>query len=273
MTKTLPRSHLPRSPSTASDAARVAVAGDGASASRCSICRPAKRARACSPFTAFSTRAAAGPLAIYEAGGGSTSFLPLDVLRRAHVTVVDIDDDQIRNNDYAQETILGDIQTYRFAARQLRSRHLLQRHRACPRRRGRAERLLRGAETERPDPDRRAEPEVAVRHRHEILAALVPCLVLPPCARREERRPARPGAVPDPFPSAGHAVELEAFAQAHGLQTIYRKQYESPRFPEMRPRKPLLATLLDAVAEVDELLLPGKTDVRHGDYHVILRKR
>ena len=53
-------------------------------------------------------------LAIYEAGGGSTSFLPLGVLRRAHVTVVDIDEDQIRNNDYAQAAILGDIQTHRF---------------------------------------------------------------------------------------------------------------------------------------------------------------
>src|SRR4030081_2835451 len=49
-----------------------------------------------------------GKLAIYEAGGGSTSFLPLSVLHRAHVTVVDIDEDQIRNNDYAQESILGD---------------------------------------------------------------------------------------------------------------------------------------------------------------------
>ena len=55
-----------------------------------------------------------GELLIYEAGGGSTSFLPLKVLRRAHVTVVDIDQDQIRNNDYAQQAILGDIQTYRF---------------------------------------------------------------------------------------------------------------------------------------------------------------
>src|ERR1700704_6047106 len=53
-------------------------------------------------------------LAIYEAGGGSTSFLPLSVLNRAHVTVVDIDEDQIRNNSYAQEAILGDIQSYRF---------------------------------------------------------------------------------------------------------------------------------------------------------------
>ena len=53
----------------------------------------------------------AGELSIYEAGGGSTSFLPLKVLHRAHVTVVDIDEDQIRNNDYAQETILGDVQS------------------------------------------------------------------------------------------------------------------------------------------------------------------
>ena len=52
---------------------------------------------------------------IYEAGGGSTSFLPLKLLARSHVTVVDIDADQIRNNDYAQQAILGDIQTYRFA--------------------------------------------------------------------------------------------------------------------------------------------------------------
>src|SRR4051812_46144172 len=56
----------------------------------------------------------AGNLAIYEAGGGSTSFLPLSVLDRAHVTVVDIDEDQIRNNSYADKTILGDIQSYRF---------------------------------------------------------------------------------------------------------------------------------------------------------------
>ena len=31
--------------------------------------------------------------------------------------------------------------------------------------------------------------------------------------------------------------------------------------------------LLDAGARVINFFLPGKTDVRHGDYHVILRKR
>jgi hypothetical protein len=41
----------------------------------------------------------------------------------------------------------------------------------------------------------------------------------------------------------------------------------------MRARKPVLAALLDTFAAAMNLLLPGKADVRHGDYHVILRKR
>jgi hypothetical protein len=54
---------------------------------------------------------------------------------------------------------------------------------------------------------------------------------------------------------------------------VYRKQYESPRYPEMRLRKPVLGALVDAASRVMNFVLPGKTDVRHGDYHVILRKR
>ena len=78
-------------------------------AARRSTQKPARGSRNPLGKAAFEDR-----LAIYEAGGGSTSFLPLDIWNRAHVTVVDIDADQIRNNDYAQEKILGDIQTYRF---------------------------------------------------------------------------------------------------------------------------------------------------------------
>jgi len=47
----------------------------------------------------------------------------------------------------------------------------------------------------------------------------------------------------------------------------------SPRYPEMRARKPFSAALIDAAATVLNALLPGKGDVRHGDYQVILRKR
>jgi hypothetical protein len=41
----------------------------------------------------------------------------------------------------------------------------------------------------------------------------------------------------------------------------------------MRARKPVLAALLDAAAVVMNVVLPGKADVRRGDYHAILRKR
>jgi len=66
---------------------------------------------------------------------------------------------------------------------------------------------------------------------------------------------------------------LEAFAAAHGLETIYRREVESPRYPEMRKRKPLLAALVDAGVAALDFMLPRGTDIRRGDYHIILRKR
>ena len=43
---------------------------------------------------------------LYEAGGGSTSWLPKELSERATVVVVDIDETQIRNNTYAHQKIL-----------------------------------------------------------------------------------------------------------------------------------------------------------------------
>jgi hypothetical protein len=96
---------------------------------------------------------------------------------------------------------------------------------------------------------------------------------------RGDKNAGKPGQAP--FPTFFHPLvslsRLEAFAAEHGLQVIYRKEYESPRFAEMRARRPVLAALLDATAAamnlVLNLFLPGKADVRRGDYHVILRKR
>ena len=197
-------------------------------------------------------------LKIYEAGGGSTSFLPLNVLRRAHVTVVDIDEDQIRNNDYAQETILGDIQTYRFA----------------------------------PDSFDLVICYNVIEHVPDVEAALLGfcqslkdnglILIGAPNPRslsgvvtkysphwfhvwfyrhvRGDKNAGLPGCAP--FPTHFHPLvtlsNLEAFADRHGLQMIYRKQYESPRYPEMRRRKPLFAALVDAAAKVMNFFLPGK---------------
>ena len=212
-------------------------------------------------------------LAIYEAGGGSTSFLPLDVLHRAHVTVVDIDEDQIRNNDYAQQTILGDVQTYRFAPNSFDLlicynviEHLPDVEAAlsgfcCSLKPGGL--ILIGA------PNPQSLSGIVTKYSPHWFHVWFYRYV------RGDKKAGQPGQAP--FPTFFHPLvtlsRLETFAETRGLQLIYRKEYESPRFPEMRLRKPLFAALLDAVAVVLNRLLPGKADVRHGDYHVILRKR
>ncbi|MFH1345011.1 MAG: class I SAM-dependent methyltransferase [Pseudomonadota bacterium] len=211
-------------------------------------------------------------LAIYEAGGGSTSFLPLDVLRRAHVTVVDIDEDQIRNNDYAQETILGDVQSHRFDPGSFDLvicynviEHLPDVEAALLRF---CESLKQGGLILIGAPNPKSLSGVVTKYSPHWFHVWFYRHV------RGDKKAGQPGQAP--FPTFFHPLvtlsRLEAFAAAHGLQMIYRKEYESPRYPEMRARKPAFAALIDAAASVMNFLLPGKSDVRHGDYHVILRK-
>jgi SAM-dependent methyltransferase len=214
----------------------------------------------------------ASDLAIYEAGGGSTSFLPLDVLRRAHVTVVDIDEDQIRNNDYAEETILGDIQTYRFAPSSFDLvicynviEHVPDVEAALL---GFCQSLKQNGLILIGAPNPRSLSGIVTKYSPHWFHVWFYRHV------RGDKKAGLPGCAP--FPTHFHPLvtlpNLESFARKHGLQMIYRKQYESPRYPEMRRRKPLFASLIDAAARATNLFLPGKADVRHGDYHVILRK-
>ena len=212
-------------------------------------------------------------LAIYEAGGGSTSFLPLDLLRRAHVTVVDIDADQIRNNDYAQDTILGDVQTYRFPPDSFDLvicynviEHLPDVEAALS---GFCESLRQGGLILIGAPNPKSLSGIVTKHTPHWFHVWFYRHV------RGDKLAGQPGH--PPFPTFFHPLvtlaNLETFAKRHGFRVIYRKEYESPRFPEMRTRMPVLAAMLDAVAAVANFILPEKADMRHGDYHVILQKR
>ena len=212
-------------------------------------------------------------LAVYEAGGGATSFLPLDIMRRAHVTVVDIDETQNLNNDYADEKILGDIQTYRFQPESFDLvicynviEHLpdvqaaLLRFCECLKKNGL---ILIGA----PNPN--SLSGIVTKYTPHWFHVWFYRHV------RGDMDAGKPGEAP--FPTFFHPLvslaNLDAFAKAHGLEVIYRREYESPRFPEMRARKPVFGALVDLAARAMNFLLLGNTDVRHGDYHVILRKR
>jgi SAM-dependent methyltransferase len=217
-------------------------------------------------------RLPAGPLSIYEAGGGSTSYLPLDVLHRAHVTVVDIDEDQIRNNSYAQQAILGDLQTYRFAPQSFDLIICYNVIEHVPD----VEAVLIGFCTALKQdgllligaPNPKSLSGIVTKYSPHWFHVWFYRHI------RGEQKAGLPGEAP--FSTHFHPLvtlaNLEAFAGRHGLQVIYRKKYESPRYPEMRRRKPMIAALIDAAARVMNAMLPGKIDVRHGDYHVILRR-
>ncbi|WGD53818.1 class I SAM-dependent methyltransferase [Bradyrhizobium sp. CB1650] len=214
-----------------------------------------------------------GRLTTYEAGGGSSSFLPLDVLSRSHVTVVDIDEDQIRNNSYAQEAILGDVQAYRFAPESFDLvicynviEHLPDVQAALLNFR---EALKRGGMILIGAPNPHSLSGVVTKYSPHWFHVWFYRHI------RGIKTAGLPGEAP--FATFFHPLvtlsKLDAFATAHGLEMIYRREVESPRYPEMRQRKPLFAALVDAGAAVLNAVLPHGTDVRRGDYHVILRKR
>jgi len=211
-------------------------------------------------------------LAIYEAGGGSTSFLPADLLGRAHVTVVDIDAEQIMNNDYADEKILGDIQTYRFAPESFDLvacynvlEHVPDVEAAL---RGFCHALRKNGLILIGGPNPRSLSGVVTRYSPHWFHVWYYRHV------RGDGEAGQSGHAP--FPTFFHPLvalpNLEGFAAANGLQMVFEHTYESPRYPEMRTRKPLLARLLDGIAGFLNVLLPVAEDVRHGDYHIILRK-
>lgn len=212
-------------------------------------------------------------LAVYEAGGGSTSFLPSNVLSRAHITVVDIDKEQLRNNGYAQQTILGDIQTYRFAPNSFDLvtcynviEHVPDVAAALT---GFFHALKPGGLLVIAAPNPHSLSGVVTKYTPHWFHVWFYRHVL---GKTLAGQPGEP-----PFPTFFHPLvapaKLAAFAEARGMQLIYRREHESPRYPEMRIRTPLFAALLDAFASSLNRLLFPSSDVRRGDYHLILRKR
>jgi SAM-dependent methyltransferase len=214
----------------------------------------------------------AGELAIYEAGGGSTSFLPTTLLQRAKVTVVDIDAEQLTNNDYANECILGDIQTYRFAPGRF---DLITCYNVIEHLPDVEAALRNFIEAVRVNglivigaPNPASLSGIVTRYTPHWFHVWFYRRVL---GRANAGLPGEP-----PFPTFFQPLvapsRLKAFAFARGMEVLYEKTYESPRFDDIRGRSPLVAALLDGFATLLNVLMLNRTDVRKGDYHMVLRR-
>lgn len=211
-----------------------------------------------------------GPVAIYEAGGGSTSYLSPELVERARVTVVDIDPVQLANNAYAHQRVLGDVQVHRPEPQSFDLvvcynviEHLPDVEAAFARF-GEALKpgglLLIGA------PHPRSLSGLVTKHSPHWFHVWFYRAI------RGHAKAGEPGE--PPFPTYYHPLvdpaKLERHAAAHGFQVVYERAYESPRYPEMRARRPKLGAIVDAATNLVSAAL--RADVRRGDYHLILRK-
>ncbi|MBB3904573.1 SAM-dependent methyltransferase [Methylobacterium brachythecii] len=215
----------------------------------------------------------AGRVSVYEAGGGAASYLPVALLERSDVTVVDIDPTQISNNAYAETRICGDVQTHHLPAESIDLvtsynviEHLPEVDAA----------LERFAEAVRPGglvligaPHPRSLSGLVTKHSPHWFHVWFYRHI------RGNDRAGLPGEAP--FPVHYHPLvlpgRLKAFMAARGFETVYERVYESPRFAEMRTRQRALATVVDGITSLVNGLLLNRVNLRHGDYHLVLRKR
>lgn len=209
---------------------------------------------------------------IYEAGGGSVSVLPLRSFSDYRITVVDIDDVQLRQNHYADEKILGNIETYGFPPG---SFDLIVCHNVI---------------------EHLPAADQAIRQFYSALAPGGLVFVSAPNPASlfgmmtkysphwfhvwvyrtifRHRDAGQPGK--HPFRTAFHPVvypaEFVKFAKETGFEVAYFREFLSKNFHYMQQRRPLLGRAIGIAIGVLDRLTLRKYPLLLGDYHAILRK-
>lgn len=209
---------------------------------------------------------------IYEAGGGSLSILPLASLDRPAITVVDIDETQLRNNRYAEVKILGDIQTYSFPPNSF-------------------DLIVCNTVIEHLD-----HPDQAIKHFYEALAQGGVLFVGAPhpgslsglvtkysphwfhvwfykfaLGRKNAGQPGQP-----PFPTVYHPVvhpeALIDFCNNLGFALIHFDELTGWVYYNVREKRPFLGQVLFAAVGLLNVFTLGRNDLRNGDYYAVFEK-
>ena len=212
------------------------------------------------------------PIAVYEAGGGSTSYIPLDGLNVSRITLVDIDPHQVERNDIAHETIVGDLQTIELPAESFDLVICYNVIEHLPRLSDALERMSRvvkrGGLIVIGAPVPLSLNGLAARFTPHVLHVWICKYLLKwPDA-------GKPGCAP--FPVAYHRLADPNALQAHmktlGLQPVYFCAYLGSLIEEIERKNPLLGRLLIGAVNLVHRASFGGLDLLRGDYHLVLRK-
>jgi SAM-dependent methyltransferase len=252
-----------------SDAISLSSVSAGASPA----CRNAERAASLANVTRLlADHFGARPISVYEAGGGSTSYIPLDGLNVAKITLVDIDPRQVERNDIAHETILGDLQTIELPAESFDLVICYNVIEHLPRLTEALERMSRvvkrGGLIVIGAPVPMSLNGLAARFTpHVVHVFICKHLLKWPDA-------GKPGCAP--FPVAYHKLvnpdALQVHAKKLGLEPAYFRAYLGSLVEELERKNPLLGRLLIGAANVAKRVSFGSLDLLRGDYHLVLRK-
>jgi SAM-dependent methyltransferase len=238
-----------------------------------SACRNAERAASLNNLTGLlAAHFGARPISVYEAGGGSTSYIRLDALNVSQITLVDIDPRQVERNDIAHETIVGDLQTIELPAESFDLVICYNVIEHLPRLPDALERMSR----------------VVKRGGLIVIGAPVPLSLNGLAARWTPHvvhvwicryllkwpDAGKPGCAP--FPVAYHRLvnphALQAYMKKLGMQPAYFRPYLGSLIEEIERKNPLLGRLLIGAANVVHRATFGRLDLLRGDYHLVLRK-
>lgn len=217
-------------------------------------------------------RLARNTIRIYEAGGGSASFLRSSLLDLANVTVLDIDEAQLQKNSYADRKVLGDVQTYAFPENSFDLivcynviEHLDAPDRAIDlffRSLVPGGLLFIGA----PNPNSfsgwvtKLTPHwFHVWYYRHIL---------------KYKTAGQPGSMP--FPTVYHPVvspkKLIGYCRRLGLKVAYFEEYQGDLFRQLSEQRPAIGTLLSAFVSALNAVTLWRKDLKKGDFHLVLEK-
>jgi SAM-dependent methyltransferase len=220
----------------------------------------------------LSDQFAGKPIRMYEAGGGSASFMQPDILTTAEVTVLDIDAIQLSKNTYADHKILGDVQSYAFPDNsfELIVCYNVIEHLDAP---DRAFDLFFQALAPEgllfigaPNPSSfsgwitKLTPHWFHVWYYKFFLGY--------------KTAGQPGHVP--FRTVYHPVvtpnALINYCEKLGFRVVYFKEYQGDLLRRLSERWPLLGKLLNVIIGVTNVFTFGKKDLKNGDFHILLKK-